>query len=130
MSYRIQTKTPNLLTIHYTENVSRYFNDDDELDDVGPSLVLDDGGNQEAFVLIGSPEDIGNFARNILDALPVVLTEAEQTYLTHICEMHEYDVDAGDIGRAASGWAWFVADEHATGYDLTNQQEREITWDT
>jgi hypothetical protein len=127
MSHRIHTAGAGDISLPWYGNPCFYF-DNDEMD-VGDALVLDDARNQEALVLVGSPKDIGDFARRILDALPVVLTEDEHQYLTHICEMHEYDVGIGTIGRTVNGWATFTADEDDMSYDLTNEREREVSYD-
>jgi hypothetical protein len=127
MSYHIHTAKPKHVAVHYVRDPSEYFEDDEM--EVGPALILDDGGNQDAFVVVGSPEKIRAFAQRILDSLPVELTEAEETFLNHICRIKEYDREAGSVGRTAAGWAWFLSDEDATGYDLTNGQEREVTHD-
>lgn len=127
MTRHIHTAGAGNINLPWYGNPSVYL-DDNEID-VSEALVLDDTGNQQAFVIIGTPADLAAFARRILDALPLVLTDDEQNYLTHICEMHGYDPDAGSKGRSATGWAWFLTDEDAMGYDLTNEQEREITYD-
>jgi hypothetical protein len=124
MGYRIHTADMTHVAVRYAETPAVYFEDDEM--NVGPALVLDDAGNQEAFVIVGTPEHIGRLARSILDALPVALTDEEQAHLTHICED---DVDAGSTGRTNSGWAYFLSGEDATAYDLTNGQEREVNYD-
>lgn len=60
------------------------------------------------------------------ESVSVVLTDAEQAYLDHICEMYEFDVEMGSTGRSGDGWAWFLSDEDATGFDLTNEQPRDL----
>lgn len=127
MSHRIHTATSGNISLPWYGDPAVYF-DDNEMD-VGEALVLDDAGNQNAFVIVGSPEDIGAFARDILDALPVALTDQEQAYLTHICAEHEYDVDGGQTGRTNNGWAFFLSSEDATAYDLTNERMRAVEYD-
>lgn len=125
MSYRIHTTTPDALFITYIDAPERYFAGVDDMA-VGPSLVLDDGDNAEALVLIGTANEIGAFARRILSALPTGLTDAEEEYLAHVCDMYDYDAAAGSIGRDAAGSAWFLSDEDSTSFDLTNEQIREL----
>lgn len=97
----------------------------DEFEGYGDALVIVDPGNLEAFTILGDHDAIAAFARRILDALPVVLTEEEQDNLTHFCEMNDYDAAEGSIGRSYGGAAWFLSAEDATSYDLTNGLPRE-----
>jgi hypothetical protein len=118
MSYRIHTANLTYLTVHYVEKPEDYFGDDEMA--TGPSLILDDSGNQEAFVIPGDPEAIAAIARLILDILPVKLTTEEQNNLAHFCDMYDYDPDRGSVSREYDGTALFWSDEDGTGYDLTN----------
>lgn len=128
MGYHIHTAKPKYVAVNYVKDPAEYF-DDDEMSDVGPSLVLDDGGNLEAFVIVGSPAKIRAFAERILDSLPLELTEAEDKYLTHVCSMNEFDREAGSVVRTRAGWAAFTCDETDTTYDLTNERERALNHD-
>jgi hypothetical protein len=127
MSTRIHTASPRFVGTHYVSNPAEYFEDDEM--NVGPALVIEDGGNGEAFVIVGTPAQIASFARGILDGLPTALTNDEQKYLAHICEEHEYDRENGTIGRTHDGWAFFTSGEDATSYDLTNGQLRAVEYD-
>jgi hypothetical protein len=128
MSYRIHTTDSPHVIVRYVDHPATYFENADIA--VGPALVLDDGDNQEAFVIVGSPDMIATFARRILAELPVALTESEQAFLTHICDEREYDVNAGSLLRAKDGWACFTSDEDTTSFDLTNEQERALAYDS
>jgi hypothetical protein len=72
LSIRIHTTQPSSLAVNYIEDPSEYFEDDEMA--VGPALVLDDTGNCEAFVIVGSPERIAALAERIVEVTPEVPT--------------------------------------------------------
>jgi hypothetical protein len=127
MSIRIHTADVTSVGISYDVDPAEYFEDEEM--DVGPCLIIEDGGNGEAFVLVGTVANIAHFARKILAELPTALTDDEEKYLVHICEDHEYDREDGSIGRTHDGWAFFTSGEDATSYDLTNGQLRAVEYD-
>jgi hypothetical protein len=126
MGYRIHTADIGDVVISHT-NPATYFEDDEM--PVEPALILDNGGNLEALVIVGSISELTAFAHTILDRLPLELTESEQKYLDHVCEQNEYDADNGSVGRTFAGWAYFTSDEDDTTFDLTNEQERAVEYD-
>jgi hypothetical protein len=123
MGYRIHTTATDDVAPVYVTKMVKYF-DDDEMDDVGPGIVLDDRGNMEAFVIQGSTDEIRKFAHRIIDALPLALTKAEKRYLKHVCKEYGYDRKNAWVSRDNDGIAWMEPDEDAITYDLTNEFQR------
>lgn len=72
MSTRIHTGTPEWISVHYfgtTDALVEFF-DDEEMDDVpGPTLVIYDRGNGEAFVIAGTDTELLAVAVKINRAL-------------------------------------------------------------
>lgn len=123
MGYRIHSTHPTSLTVVYATDMASVF-DDDEMSDVEAGLVLDDGGNLEAFVIQGTSGEIRKLAHRILDALPLELTESELRYIDHICETDGYDRWAIEVSRDREGIAWAEPVEDTVTYDVTNELQR------
>ncbi len=137
MGMRIHSAPAKAVAVEYASNDRLVEVYDDEMDGVGPALIIEDAGNLEALVLSGTPEEVRAFLLRALaatDGVPTMdvdfsdepargLSSDEQAYLAHACELEGCKPDDGDLFVDDANIYWWDS-PYSTSYDLTNGMRR------
>lgn len=126
---RVHTaRAPKIAIEHATEQrlIDLY---GDEFEGVGPSLIIEDPGNLEAWVICGAPGEIASFARDLFDRLPAPtldeLTESERAALSYFADISAGDLENISLSRQFDGRIFAYSESEAWTYDLTNNRTPE-----